>query len=395
MTKHPSISLYELQENIGQALGENLKHSYWITAEINELKISQSGHCYLMLIEKDKESNMIKAKAPASIWEYSFRLLQAYFENATGRPLAIGLEIMAKASVHYHPLYGLSLTITDINPAYTVGGMVIQRRNTIAQIQADGVFDMNKALTLAVLPQRVAVISSEQAAGYQDFVHHLHENDYGYDFSITLFPSLVQGEKAAQEIMNALDLINECKEAFDVVVIIRGGGAVADLACFDDYNLASYVAQFPLPVLTGIGHDKDESIADMVAYRSLKTPTATAGFLIDRLADEDLQLSEYTENMGKLVTAVLDNEVQQLNALHQNLRLFSRERLQQEHFNLQLTTNMVESHNPLNILSRGYAIARLNGKILTDAKSVKENDEIEIILHKGNLRTVVRDKQES
>ena len=389
MATQNAISLTALQERIKQALDKSLSPYYWITAEINEIKVNRTGHCYLVLIEKEETDALPKAKVSATIWEYSLRLIRAHFESSTGQALTAGLKIMVKTTVQYHPVYGLSLNITDIDPAYTVGSMAVQRHHTIAKLEAEGVFHLNHELPFPELPQRIAVISSEQAAGFRDFVQQLYENEYGYDFKVTLFSSLMQGERAAQSIMAALDRINDCGEAFDVVAIIRGGGAVADLMCFDDADLASHVAQFPLPVLTGIGHDKDESVVDMVAHRALKTPTAVADFLIDCVAAEASVLEEYGHTLSKLTRNVLYREGQALNLLQQHLSLYARQRLQQENFNLQLCANTIESHNPCHILSRGYAVARFRHKALTDAATVRAGDEVEIILHKGQLHTVV------
>jgi exodeoxyribonuclease VII large subunit len=344
------------------------------------------------LLEKEDGNALPKAKAAATIWEYSFRMLQAYFENATGQLFATGLKVMVKVTVQYHSLYGLSLNIVDIEPTYTVGSMAIQRRNTIAQLKSDGIFDMNRNLPFPVLPQWIAVISSEQAAGYQDFVRQLSANNYGYGFAPSLFPSLMQGEKAAQNIMDALDRINDCVDAFDLVVIIRGGGAVSDLMCFDDYTLASYVAQFPLPILTGIGHDKDESVVDMVAHRALKTPTAVADFLINCMAEEESSLKKYGYMLGSLVQDMRRDEMKNLHTLRQELFLLVQQQLQQENFNLQLYSHDIESHNPYHILSCGYAIVRFRGKTLSNAATVQTGDDLHIILHRGDLHAVVHSK---
>jgi exodeoxyribonuclease VII large subunit len=385
-----AISLTELQDYIRQALDKNLKPHYWVTAEINEIKVNQSKHCYLVLVEKEEGETLPKAKVAATIWEYAFRLIRAHFESSTGQALAAGMKVMVKVAVQYHPVYGLSANIIDIEPAYTVGRIAMQRHHTIAQLEADGVFHMNQELPLPELPQRIAVISSEQAAGYEDFLHQLCENDHGYAFHVTLFPSLMQGEKAAQNIIAALDRIDEYRDAFDAVVIIRGGGAVADLMCFDDYALAAHVAQFPLPILTGIGHNKDESVVDMVAHQALKTPTAVAGFLINCLLAEDTLLKKYSTVLSDLARRILHDERKILDAHQHHLWLYAKQLLQQEHFSLQLHAHSIESYNPYHILARGYAVARFRNKALTRADTVHEGDEVEIILHKGKLHTVVK-----
>ncbi|MCL2132905.1 MAG: exodeoxyribonuclease VII large subunit, partial [Bacteroidales bacterium] len=330
----------------------------------------------------------LKAKVAATIWASTFRLIKPYFESSTGRPLAAGLKVLVKASIQFHVLYGISLNITDIEPSYTVGSMALQRRNTIAQLQSEGVFDMNRELEFPLLPQRIAVISSEQAAGYQDFIHQLYNNDEGYAFALTLFSSSVQGVAAAADIIAALDAVNNCREAFDLVVIIRGGGAAADLVCFDDYSLAAHVAQFPLPILTGIGHNKDESVVDMVAHLSLKTPTAVADYLIDCLASEESELEAFNNIIENVALTVLNKEKQMLSLLKQQLVMQSHQRIQQEQFKLQLYANDLQSYNPYNVLARGYAVVRQQGKALTDPAAINPQKELEITLHKGKINII-------
>ena len=379
------INLSELLDKAKQAIESGLPDSYWLTAEINEIKTNASGHCYLSLIEKEENGEQLKAKVAATIWASTFRLIKPYFESSTGRPLSAGLKVLVKANIQFHTLYGISLNITDIEPSYTVGSMALQRRNTIAQLQSEGVFDMNRELEFPLLPQRIAVISSEQAAGYQDFIHHLYENDAGYTFAVTLFPSSVQGVAAVAEIITALDTINNSQQAFDVVAIIRGGGATADLICFDDYTLAAHVAQFPLPILTGIGHNKDESVVDMVAHQSLKTPTAVADYLIDCLASQEAELEALGDIMENIAVTVLNKEKHALSLLKEQLAIYSRKQLQQEQFKLQLYANDLQSYNPYNVLARGYAVVRQQGKALTDPAAIHPQEEMEITLHKGKF----------
>ncbi|MDR1681426.1 MAG: exodeoxyribonuclease VII large subunit [Prevotellaceae bacterium] len=379
----PSIRLSEIQHRIKQALEGALAGSYWITAEINELKTNAAGHCYIELIEKDADTNALTAKAGAVIWAYSFRLLKPYFETSTGRALAAGMRVLVKAAVQYHPLYGLSLLISDIDPAYTVGELEMQRRKTIARLKADGVFMMNRETPLPLLPQRIAVISSEQAAGYQDFMNHLHENEYA--FRTQLFPSLVQGTAAVQSIIESLALINAQREAFDVVVIIRGGGSAADLACFDEYELAAHVAQFPLPVLTGIGHEKDESVVDLVAHTTLKTPTAVADFLIACMAEQEKRLTALEEALQNTVRQRLQAEQNRLEALDSRRKMAVRLCFQRAHFRLQMLEQVIRHKDPAAILARGYAVVSLHGRTLHNAADTQPNDRLEITLHKGKI----------
>jgi exodeoxyribonuclease VII large subunit len=383
-----AITLSEVQQRIKQTLEETLVESYWITAEINELKTHTSGHCYLELVEKDADT--LKARASATIWMNSYRLLKPFFETSTGCPLGAGMRVLVKATVQYHPVYGLSLSITDLDPTYTVGELEMQRRKTIALLQTDGVFDMNRELPFPPLPQRLAVISSEQAAGYRDFMEHLHRNEYGYAFHTRLFPSLMQGASAAQNMIECLALVNEQREAFDAVAIIRGGGSVTDLSCFDDYELALHVAQFPLPVLTGIGHDKDESIVDLVAHRSLKTPTAVAGFLIECFAEQDAQLQEWERLLKNMVQQKIQLSKNYLTMLKSRMEMAVKLHFQKAHNYLELKAHTIQYNNPQKILALGYSIVSLNGKTLHDAAAAHENDELKITLYKGHLRAKVQ-----
>lgn len=389
----PSITLSELQQRIQQALESAMTGACWITAEINELKTNAAGHCYIELIEKNTGSSAITAKANAIIWAYSFRLLKPYFETSTGCALKAGIRILVKAAVQYHPLYGLSLIISDIDPAYTIGEQAMLRRKTIARLQEDGVFDMNRETPFPLLPQRIAVVSSEQAAGYRDFMNHLHHNEYAYAFRTRLFPSLVQGATAAQSIIANLSRINERREEFDVVALIRGGGSAADLACFDEYELASHVAQFPLPVLTGIGHEKDESVVDMVAHTALKTPTAVADFLIDCMAEQEHRLRELEHALKNALRQRLQMEHSRLETIAGKQKMAARLCFQRSHFRLQMLEQAIRHQDPSAILARGYAVVSLRGKTLRDAADTQENDRLNITLHKGRLYAAVTGKQ--
>ena len=280
------LSLQELQQRIKSAIEDSLPLPVWVVAEISDLKVnSYSGHCYMELVEKAEAvrggTSTPKAQARAVIWRNQYAMLSAYFLSQTGSRLQVGMKILAKVMVTYHELYGLSLQISDIDPTYTLGEVERQKQITISQLKADGVWDMNRELSLPTPIQRIAIISSATAAGYQDFCREIA--DGGYDFRLTLFEAVVQGERAEDSVIDALGRIAEREEEFDVVVLIRGGGSTSDLSCFNSYRLCAYVAQFPLPVLTGIGHLKDESVADMVAHTPLKTPTAVAAWLTQQM----------------------------------------------------------------------------------------------------------------
>jgi exodeoxyribonuclease VII large subunit len=278
------VSLTELQLIIRDSLYMALPDVYWVIAEISEIKENSAGHCYLELIEKQPDEKNVRARIKAIIWSNRYRFLKAFFENITGESLREGLKILVKTKVEYHELYGLSLIISDIDPVFTIGEFAMKRQLIIKKLEDEGVFSMNKELPFPSFPQRVAVISSKNAAGYSDFINQLKNNSFGYSFYTALIETSLQGTETEKSVISALDRIANHVDLFDLVVIIRGGGSQTDLSWFDNYNIAYHVTQFPLPVITGIGHDKDVSVTDMVANRSLKTPTAVADFLVDSLA---------------------------------------------------------------------------------------------------------------
>jgi exodeoxyribonuclease VII large subunit len=292
------LSLTELQLIIKDSLYMALPDMYWVVAEISEIKENYAGHCYLELIEKHPDEKNVRARIKAVIWNSRYRFLKSLFENITGEPLSAGMKVLVKTKVEYHELYGLSLVISDIDPSFTVGEMALKRQMIIRRLEQEGVFSMNKELEFPFVPQRIAVISSKSAAGYSDFIKHLRENNYGYVFYTALFETIMQGSETEQSVINALERIAVNAELFDVVAIIRGGGSQSDLSWFDNYNIAFYVTQFPVPVITGIGHEKDFSVTDMVAFRSLKTPTAVADYLIGCIADAENQLNEMSTGIA-------------------------------------------------------------------------------------------------
>jgi exodeoxyribonuclease VII large subunit len=309
------LTLLELNSLIGHVIGDNFTEAVWVVAEISELKVNRAGHCYIELIEKDTGTDEIKARAKATIWSYTFRMLKSYFETSTGQPFSEGIKILIQVTVEFHPSYGLSFNIKDIDPTYTLGDMVRRRREIIARLQEAGVFEMNRELPLPLVPQRIAVISSATAAGYQDFIHQITNNSYHFVFYHHLFEATMQGHEAIPSIVKALDSIYQQEDDFDVVAIIRGGGAQADLSCFDSFEMTYAVAQFPIPVITGIGHEKDESILDMVAHTRLKTPTAAAEFLVSGLARFQEKLEELQELITDHTTLILDRYNSELREL--------------------------------------------------------------------------------
>lgn len=306
------LTLTELQLVIRDSLYMALPDMYWVTAEISEINENFAGHCYLELIEKNADEKNVRARVRATIWCKKYRFLRSFFENATGEALRPGLKILIRARIEYHELYGLSLNICDINPAYTLGELALKRQMIIRRLDEEGVFEMNRELSLPLSIQRIAVISSRTAAGYTDFMNHLRENSFGYVFYTKLFESSMQGEETEAGIIRALDLIADNVDKFDIVVIIRGGGSQIDLSWFDNYNIAYHITQFPLPVMTGIGHDKDMSVTDMVAHLALKTPTAVAGYIIDYMAGVENRIMEMWTEIRDRARLILERNRHQL-----------------------------------------------------------------------------------
>jgi exodeoxyribonuclease VII large subunit len=350
------ISLSELNSLVKETIQVAFPEQIWVVAEIGEMKVNRNGHCYLELVEKDQDSEEITARAKATIWSWQFRFIQPYFETSTGQTLSAGLRVLISVTVEFHEVYGYSLNIKDIDPTYTLGDLARRRMEIIKRLTDEGVIDMNKEIPIPDVPSRIAVISSPTAAGYEDFINQLTNNQAGYRFYTKLFPATMQGNDAAGSMMAALDFIYEFEQLFDVVVIIRGGGSQLDLTCFDDYELAMNIAQFPLPVLTGIGHEKDDTIADLVANTRLKTPTAVAEFLIgkydeafaeieelesaffdsisNRLNDENKRI----ENAVRLLKPLVNSRIERTGMLldHQNQRAKSvvKEEINRQHFRL-------------------------------------------------------------
>ena len=404
------ITLSELQSLIKRGIDDAHPLPYWVTAEISELKVNYSGHCYLELVEKGGANHVPKAKISAVIWRSTYGMIASYFGAATGgQTLCAGLKVLVKALVSYHELYGLSLQITDIDPSYTLGDMERQRRQTIEQLQRDGVFDMNRELPMPAVVQRIAVVSSSRAAGYQDFCNELAKSPYR--FCLTLFDAVVQGAAAEESIVTALCAVAERMDEFDAVVLIRGGGSASDLNCFNAYRLCAHVAQFPLPVVTGIGHDKDTSVADMVAHTALKTPTAVAGWLVERMAETDgwldcaaLQLNDMTKaamHASEVRLERLSGEVRRLSG-----ELLTRQTLRLEHFTgllpdaardflarqgvrLGNAAELIAGRSPERILRLGFAVLRAGGRAVTSAGSVAEGEQVEIEVSDGKIDATV------
>lgn len=411
MAEPRPVTLRELLHAVKQTLDERFELPVWVSAEISELKVNYSGHCYLELVEKGGENGVPTAQARAMIWNSAYPRIAARFETETGRALEPGLRILAKALVTYHEIYGFALQITDIDPSHTLGDMELQRQETVRRLQDDGVWEMNRQLAAPAGIQRIAVVSSAQAAGYRDFCKELEKSPYR--FRLTLFDAFVQGAEAENSVIDALCRIAERQEEFDAVALIRGGGSASDLNCFNAYRLCSYVAQFPLPVLTGIGHDKDTSVADLVAFASLKTPTAVAGWLDERagqlhagLETAALRLAEITRTRTHDAALELERVRGELRRLagerlaREKMRLArqealpadaARELLARERMRLDNAADIIAAHAPDRLLKLGFALLRSGGRTLVSANEVRRGDEVEIRLADGTLTATVND----
>jgi len=426
-----AIPLCDLLGQVKLALRNALPPSWWVMAEISEIKVNYNGHCYLELIEKNESGESIKAKVRATIWSSVFRMLQPYFETTTGIRLNAGIKIMVKANAEFHEIYGFSLNITDIEPSFTIGELARQKQEIINRLKAEGVFEMNKSLTFPDIPGRIAVISSKTAAGLGDFMDQLTKNPFGYKFYVKLFPAIMQGNDAEQSVIEALDIVYRYDNLFDAVVLIRGGGAQSDLNCFNSYWLNYNICQFPLPVLTGIGHEQDETIADLVAWKKLKTPTAVAEYLVGCFQRAEENINERTMNLVSIVTEKVRMENDRLNraimmlkpavkkilaANAVNLRmlcinlknsvsqLIIKENgmlrthrthlntaikvfLNQQHHKLEMREKKNSYLDPFLILKRGYSITYHNGKAIKDAAGIDTDDILETRLAQGILKS--------
>lgn len=406
------ISLYELNQQVRHQLEQGFHDEVWIHAELSDVRTNANGHCYLEFIEKDSRGNTPIARAHGVIWANVYRMLKPYFEEETGRPFASGIKVSVCVKVDFHELYGYSLTVRDIDPTYTIGDMARQRREILRQLEEEGVLTLNKELRMPLLPQRVAVISSATAAGYGDFRNQLFGNPQGFVFYVKLFQALMQGDRAEESIIEALNRIFSEAERWDAVVIIRGGGATSDLSCFDSYLLAANCAQFPLPIITGIGHERDDTVIDCVAHTRVKTPTAAAEYLISAMQDTASHLATLQSGVETTVTNLLHEERRKteqlsgklsslfaLRKLHEEQRAASiwlrlaqacRLRIAQERHNVELMEQTARHASPELLLKRGYSITLHNGKAVTDATLLKEGDELETHLAKGRVKSIVK-----
>jgi len=412
-------SLRQLNLMVRDAIEMHLPDEYWVEAELSECR-ERGGHCYMELVEKEESTHTPIARASAKCWRQTWQILEPYFERVTYQPLRAGLKVLLKVYAQYHEAYGFSWIVTDIDPTYTIGDMARKRQEIIRQLKEEGVFDLQKELLLPLFCQRIAVISAEGAAGYGDFMRQLEDNPYGLHFDITLFPAIMQGEQVEQSVIAALEeiyvqsqqLTANGQKPFDVVCILRGGGATADLSGFDTLALAEHVANFPLPIITGIGHDRDESILDMVSHIRVKTPTAAADLLIDHLQQvllriENAQqrittaisqkLSTYSNRLSTLQTLIptlalriLSNSHHRIEMLGSRIPVAIERRLTSQKHRLENVEIKLQSFDPQTLLSRGYSITTHQGKIIRDPRQLKVGDKIETRVEKGKFKAIVQ-----
>jgi exodeoxyribonuclease VII large subunit len=380
-------SLKELCDWIQEIVENDLPNRYWVCAEIASMSVR--GHCYMELVEK-AENGILAAKVRATCWNNVYNLLSAYFVRETGQSLHVGLQVMLEVSVEFHAVYGLSLNVWNIDPTYTLGDLAKQRQATIQQLTEDGVMDLQKALQIPSLPRRVAVISSADAAGYGDFCDQLKHNRFGFKFHVQLYPAVVQGDTAARSVVQALNSIAALEEEWDVVVIIRGGGASTDMSCFDDYNLASHCAQFPLPIIAGIGHTRDVSVVDMVVHTSVKTPTAAAEWLIERVAEQVERVGSLMLRLQRATQNAVSREKNRLLLYEQQIFNAVRGKAVRERGKLDLWMKTIELHSPERIFKMGYSLTMVNGKMVRSQSEVNEGDVLETHLHDGVIQSVVK-----
>lgn len=380
-------SLSELCSWIQDVVETDLPDRYWVRAEIASMSVR--GHCYLELVEK-AENGTLAAKVRATCWSNVYGLLSAYFQQETGQNLHTGLQVLLEVSVEFHAVYGLSLNIWNVDPTYTMGDLAKQRQATIRQLTEDGVMELQRALELPSLVRRVAVVSSADAAGYGDFCDQLQHNRFGFKFHTQLYPAVMQGDTAARSIVQALGAIAAQEEEWDMVVIIRGGGATTDLQCFDDYVLASHCAQFPLPIVAGIGHTRDVSVVDMVVHTSVKTPTAAAEWLIERVAEQVERVNGLLLRLQRATQVAVMKEKNRLLLFQQRMHSATQRLLSQERNKLAIWQKTIELHSPERIFKMGYSLTTVNGKVVRNQEDIKSGDIIETHLQDGVVESIVK-----
>lgn len=432
-----ALSLLELNTLVREAVELTLPGDYWVEAELSEVR-ERGGHCYMELVQKDPDGVTPVARASAKCWRSAWMLVRPHFERVTGQCISAGMKVLLKVHAQFHENYGFSWIVSDIDPTFTLGDMARRRQEVIRRLKEEGVFDLNKQLALPPFAQSIAVISSETAAGYGDFCNQLDTNQFGFAFKVTLFPAVMQGERTARSIIDALNAVNAAAEEYDCVVIIRGGGATSDLSAFDSLELSENVANFPLPVITGIGHERDEAVVDMVAHTRAKTPTAAAALLVDNLKHtlervdrardvifaavgrrmdfERMRLARAAERiptllslasarqralvdglsarLGMAVRRALMSQGARLDRLSSVLVPAVERRLLAEKHRLELLSQRAEAQNPVHLLRRGYSITLHNGRAVRSSVALKGGDVIETLFGRGRAKSVVTSKRE-
>ena len=411
MNSETRLTLVELNGLVRDAIENALPKEYWVEAELSECR-EHGGHCYMELIEKDERSATPVARASAKCWRQTWLMVKPYFERTTGQQLRAGMKVLLRVYAQFHEAYGFSWIVSDIDPTYTLGDMARKRQEIIRQLKDEGVFDLQRELRLPTFAKRIAVISAEHAAGYGDFCRQLEDNDYGFKFDVTLFPAIMQGEQVEASVVDALNEIYQRISDFDVVCILRGGGATADLSGFDTLALAENVAQFPLPIITGIGHERDESILDMISNTRVKTPTAAAALLTDNLLrvlerlDDASQRLSYAVNqrinsqkarMATLTTLIptlalriVSDQRHRIETTENRLPIAIERRLTNQKHLLESLSLKLQGFDPQLLLSRGYSITLKDGRAVRDPQQLKPGDEIETRVEKGTIRSVVK-----
>ena len=389
MEQSHHFSLYALNALIHEAVNNALPDEYWVEAELAECR-ERNGHCYMELVEKDERSNSPIAKASAKCWRQTWTLLHATFLRATGQPLRAGMKVLLRVYPQFHEAYGFSWIVSDIDPTYTIGDLARRRQEIIKTLKAQGVFDLQRELRLSPFAQRIAVISAESAAGYGDFCRQLLDNEYNLQFHTELFPAIMQGERVEQSVIQALNLINNRIDDFDAVVIIRGGGATSDMSGFDTLPLAENVANFPLPIITGIGHDRDECVLDMVSHTRVKTPTAAATLLITHLCNTLQQVADAENVIAHYALDRLQRHRLQLEHITTLLPHLAQRLMTEAHHSLERIQLKLEGYDPQLLLQRGYSITLHNGQIVKSPQDVKSGDEIETRLKQGTIKSIIQ-----
>ena len=378
------FDLFEFQTRLKEGIECLFPSRIWVRAEVSAIKARNGGHCYLELSQSNSQG--LVAKANAIIWSSRYRFIAPYFQSVTGSPISEGMVILVEVQVNYSQLYGFSLIINDIDPEYSLGLKELERQRTVERLGKEGLLELQKGLQLPLLPYRFAVISAEDAAGYRDFIRHLDENPYGFKVDVQLYPALMQGSECPDSIIAAMDAVLESGADYDAVLILRGGGARLDLACFDDYGLASVIAQYPLPVLTAIGHDQDFHVCDMVAHEYVKTPTALADFILGIYEDEDGRLSSLASRLRLAVSARMSAEETMLQMLHSRIRGGFSLKIAGMDAALRVLETRISSADPRRMMERGYVLAvDGTGVVLKGVAGISEGDRVSVMFADGTI----------